>query len=50
MGVNRIGFGIIDDEVIREASKQEIIRRYFKTGCDYKKVMLIRRHLKKLNS
>lgn len=37
MGVNRIGFGIIDDEVIREASKQEIIRRYFKTGCDYKK-------------
>ncbi|MBN2795284.1 MAG: DUF1846 domain-containing protein [Clostridia bacterium] len=37
MGVNRIGFGIIDDEVIREASKQEIIRRYFKTGIEYKK-------------
>lgn len=37
MGVNRVGFGIIDDEVVREASKQEIIRRYFKTGCDYKK-------------
>lgn len=37
MGVNRVGFGIIDDEVIQEASKQEIIRRYFKTGCEYKK-------------
>lgn len=37
MGVNRVGFGIIDDAVIREASLQEIIRRYFKTGCEYKK-------------
>ncbi|AKL95881.1 putative protein UPF0371 [Clostridium aceticum] len=37
MGVNRVGFGIIDDEVIKEASKQEIIRRYFKTECEYKK-------------
>ncbi|OGO78029.1 MAG: hypothetical protein A2Y23_09250 [Clostridiales bacterium GWB2_37_7] len=37
MGVNRVGFGITDDEVIKEASRQEIIRRYFKTGCEYKK-------------
>lgn len=37
MGVNRVGFGIVDDDVVREASKQEIIRRYFKTGCEYKK-------------
>jgi uncharacterized protein (UPF0371 family) len=37
MGVNRVGYGIIDDEVIKEASKQEIIRRYFKTTCEYKK-------------
>lgn len=37
MGVNRVGFGIVDDEIIKEASKQEIIRRYFKTGCEYKK-------------
>ncbi len=37
MGVNRVGFGIIDDEVVREASKQEIIRRCFKTACEYKK-------------
>lgn len=37
MGVNRVGFGIVDDEVIREASKAEIIRRYFSTLCDFKK-------------
>ena len=37
MGVNRVGFGIIDDEVIKEASRQEIIRRNFITECDYKK-------------
>lgn len=37
MGVNRIQFGITDDEVIKEASRQEIIRRYFKTGVEYKK-------------
>jgi uncharacterized protein (UPF0371 family) len=37
MGVNRVGFGITDDEIIKEASRQEIIRRYFKTGCEYKK-------------
>lgn len=37
MGVNRVGFGIIDDDIIKEASKQEIIRRYFKTSCEYKK-------------
>lgn len=37
MGVNRVGYGIIDDEVVKEASNQEIIRRYFKTICEYKK-------------
>lgn len=37
MGVNRVGFGITNDEVVKEASKQEVIRRYFKTGCEYKK-------------
>lgn len=35
MGVNRVGFSIIDDEVVREAAKQEIIRRYFRYSCDY---------------
>lgn len=37
MGVNRIAFGITDDAAIQEASRQEIIRRFFKTGCEYKK-------------
>ena len=31
MGVNMAGFGIEDDEAVREAARQEIIRRYFKT-------------------
>ena len=33
MGVNMVGLSIVDDEVCREASRQEIIRRYFKTAC-----------------
>lgn len=37
MGVNRISCGIINDDVVKEASRQEIIRRYFKTACEYKK-------------
>jgi uncharacterized protein (UPF0371 family) len=40
MGVNRAGFGIIDDAVVTEASKQEIIRLYFSTACDFKKGLL----------
>ncbi len=34
MGVNMAGYCIIDDEVCREASKQEIIRRYYHALCD----------------
>ncbi len=37
MGVNRCGFGITDDAVVSEAYRQEIIRRYFSTVCDFKK-------------
>ena len=33
MGVNMVGNCIIDDEVVREASKQEIIRRYYYSLC-----------------
>ena len=33
MGVNMVGYSITDDEVCREASRQEVIRRYFKTAC-----------------
>ena len=31
MGVNMAGFGIVDDEACCEASKQEIVRRYYNT-------------------
>ncbi|UCE16544.1 MAG: DUF1846 family protein [Candidatus Bathyarchaeota archaeon] len=30
MGVNMVKEGIIDDDVVREASKEEIVRRYFR--------------------
>ncbi len=36
MGVNMAGNCIIDDEVCREASLNEIVRRYFKCLCDQK--------------
>jgi len=36
MGVNRAGFAITDDEAAQEAAKQEIIRRYFRYGCEYR--------------
>ncbi|WIM70920.1 DUF1846 domain-containing protein [Corynebacterium suedekumii] len=34
MGVNMAGYCISDDDVCREASRQEIIRRYFKAQVD----------------
>lgn len=37
MGVNRVGFCITDDEIVREAAVQEIIRRFMIARCDYKK-------------
>jgi uncharacterized protein (UPF0371 family) len=35
MGVNRAGFGIVDDAVVRHAACQEVIRRYFRYACEY---------------
>lgn len=35
MGVNRAGFAITDDAHIREAARQEVIRRYFRYRCEY---------------
>ena len=35
MGVNRASAGIVDDEVIQEASHQEIIRRYYRCAVEY---------------
>jgi len=35
MGVNRAGFGIVDDAAVRWAASQEIIRRYYRYACEY---------------
>jgi uncharacterized protein (UPF0371 family) len=35
MGVNRAGFGIVDDRVVQEAARQELIRRYFRYYTEY---------------
>ena len=37
MGVNMAGYAISDDEVCREASKHEIVRRYFKAREDFRR-------------
>ena len=35
MGVNMAGFAIFDDDLIQEAAKQEIIRRFFRYSVEY---------------
>lgn len=35
MSVNRAGFAISNDEIVRKAATQEVIRRYFRYGCEY---------------
>lgn len=37
MGVNMAGFCITDDEVVKAAARQEIIRRYYAALCDKRK-------------
>ena len=37
MGVNMVGNCIVDDEAAKEASRQEIIRRYYTALCDHRK-------------
>ena len=37
MGVNMVGSSIVDDALVKEASQQEIIRRYYSSLCDQKK-------------
>ncbi len=39
MGVNMAGFCITDDEAVRKASEQEIIRRYYNTRCSQRQGM-----------
>ena len=56
MGVNYVKSGMINDSIIKEASKQEIIRRYFRYSCEYAKgttsrgtIKRVERMLKELN-
>ena len=37
MGVNMVGNCVVDDEAVCEASRQEILRRYYTALCDQKK-------------
>ncbi len=37
MGVNMLGFCILDDAVVAEASKREILRRYYNALCNKRK-------------
>ena len=40
MGVNMIASAIVDNEVVENASKQEVIRRYYRALCDHKKGLI----------
>ena len=48
MGVNMAGKSIVDDEVCREASCQEIIRRYYRTACAVKQGRAMPEEVQKL--
>ena len=48
MGVNMAGFCITDDEAVCEASKQEIIRRYYSALCNVRKGMAEQSEIMKL--
>ncbi len=40
MGVNMVGFCITDDEAVRHAAQQEIIRRYYNAACAFKRGLI----------
>ncbi len=48
MGVNMVGMCMIDDELARQASRQEIIRRYYDALCDQKKGKAVDEAVRKL--
>ncbi len=48
MGVNMLGSCIVDDEVCRQASCQEIIRRYYATACAVRKGLSEMSEMKKI--
>jgi len=48
MGVNMAGFCITDDDVVCNASKQEVIRRYYNTCCAHKQGLAEKAEIYKL--
>ena len=48
MGVNMVGNCICDDDVCREAGRQEVIRRWFTANCELRKGMADEKPLRKL--
>lgn len=50
MGVNMVGFGIVNDEAAIESSKQEVIRRYLDTLVSLKKGTATQRAVDKIVS
>lgn len=48
MGVNMVGYSIINEEAAIEASKQEIIRRYYQTLVDFKAERISEQAVKKI--
>jgi uncharacterized protein (UPF0371 family) len=43
MGINMAKEGIIDDDIVQEAAKQEIVRRYFRYNWEFKQRITSRR-------
>ena len=50
MGVNQAGFAITDEGVVIEASRQEIVRRYFRYACEYAMGVAERETVERLES
>ena len=50
MGVNMVGYAILNDEIVKESSKQEIIRRYYDILCDFKKGLCSENSIEKIKS
>jgi len=48
MGVNRAGAGIVDDVVVREASTQEVIRRYFRHTWEARRGLVSRHSVERV--
>lgn len=48
MGVNMVGFSIVNEEAALKASKQEIIRRYYQTLVDFKAEQVTESAVKKI--